>query len=322
MRYLFLFLTLSLLGCNVLNEESLQVEGEFDPILMEAEPYLLPIETSNLEFRKKAASIVDNCLSADETCYVHEIYRYVVDNYKYYGDPRRDELVQTPNQTLSIGGGDCEDLTILLNSLLENIGVETYLVLTENHAYSLACGVDVDRLGELIIPSLTEEDIFADETISLPAYSGRYYGSDGGDLDYPVEINYDVQSSTPIGVLVVPNPESLERAARGKSYSYYPECSNQDVLRTTGSCQVDVAGGVLLLNNENEDATIDIYMTINYLAVNVSTILTNYYSIKNESCVVLDATAGKYGYPGYDGNLIGEKIAISPTTREYFNLTN
>ena len=45
-----------------------------------------------------------------------------------------------------------------------------------------------------------------------------------------------------------------------------------------------------------------------------------HYKIGNKKCVVLDATAGEYGYPGYDGNLEGEKIAIDPLTKDYFYL--
>jgi hypothetical protein len=33
--------------------------------------------------------------------------------------------------------------------------------------------------------------------------------------------------------------------------------------------------------------------------------------------VVLDPTAGVYGYPGYDAELTGEKIAFNPKTKEY-----
>ncbi len=46
----------------------------------------------------------------------------------------------------------------------------------------------------------------------------------------------------------------------------------------------------------------------------------SYYEIDGKKCVVLDATAGKYGYPGYDANPEGEKIAIDPLTKEYFYL--
>ena len=58
-----------------------------------------------------------------------------------------------------IGGGDCEDLTILLNSYLENLGIETYLVLTDNHAYTLACDIDPKKLkfGSKIDSTQTEK---------------------------------------------------------------------------------------------------------------------------------------------------------------------
>ncbi|NOZ77537.1 MAG: hypothetical protein GXO65_07795 [Euryarchaeota archaeon] len=45
------------------------------------------------------------------------------------------------------------------------------------------------------------------------------------------------------------------------------------------------------------------------------------YRLNGKTCIVLDATSGRYGYPGYDGNLEGEKVAINTVTREYYYLS-
>ncbi|MEO8398446.1 MAG: hypothetical protein ABI550_01385 [Ignavibacteriaceae bacterium] len=47
----------------------------------------------------------------------------------YTSDPRASaEYVQFPHQTLEVKGGDCDDLSVCLSSLLESVGIETALV--------------------------------------------------------------------------------------------------------------------------------------------------------------------------------------------------
>jgi len=46
-----------------------------------------------------------------------------------------------------------------------------------------------------------------------------------------------------------------------------------------------------------------------------------YYTLKGEQAIVLELTAGKYGYPGYSPLVEAEKrFAIDPITKEYFSL--
>jgi transglutaminase-like putative cysteine protease len=53
------------------------------------------------------------------------IFRYLKGRVKYVPDIHGVEVLQTPRYTLRHGGGDCDDLTILLASFLEAIGVPT-----------------------------------------------------------------------------------------------------------------------------------------------------------------------------------------------------
>ncbi len=176
----------------------------YDPILVAAEPYISKIEFENIGLRKEASTIVNECSSGDNECYVNELYRHVVENYKYYSDPRSREFIQAPYETIDVKGGDCEDLTILLNSLLENIGIKTYMVLTDDHAYTLACGIDTDKLFEFIKNDLIDEYVaelskasdavftiedgkiyiasLVSESFALEAGSVYYHGGDGSAL--------------------------------------------------------------------------------------------------------------------------------------------
>lgn len=127
-----------------------QIDRSFlikDPVMDRWKQYFKKILFEDIELRKYAASIAANCGSGDKECQAAEIYSYVVQNYKYYDDPRFRDFIQSVNETMQLKGGDCEDLTILLNSLLENIGLKTYMVVTENHVYSLVCDLNKERLS-------------------------------------------------------------------------------------------------------------------------------------------------------------------------------
>jgi len=176
-----------------------------------------------VNLRRQAASIVGECPSGDRECQVNKIYRYVVENFDYYSDPRSREFIQSPSETMNIKGGDCEDLTILLMSLLENIGIKTYLVLTEDHAYCLACDIDTEDLWQYVEESIISQaskdfnqkgtkrvviengNLFVVEekqqTFILEAGHLYYYGGDGSKFSSPIEymnIKYDVSSSQPL----------------------------------------------------------------------------------------------------------------------------
>ena len=288
-----------------------------DPIIQRAEPYLCEIVTEDINLRTQAASIVSGCPSVDKECQLNELYRYVVENYDYYSDPRAREYIQSPQDTMKIKGGDCEDLTILLSSLLENLGIKTYLVLTEDHAYCLACGVNVGHLQEEIISSFNKEVTLCDETISLKPHAATYRGSDGKQSEYPLEVKYSIDSSGPVDIHVVPSSESLTLWSQGESYTYYPACSKEHVYRSSGGCLIDRRGGIIVINDNSNSVAVDIKLDVIYLVLDADTFSTSYYPINGEKCVILELTLGEDGYPGYDTNIVGEKVAIDPITKEY-----
>lgn len=189
-----------------------------NPVVNEFEPYLNKIILNNKTIRSKAVSIVKDCPTANKECYVAKIYHYVVANYKYFSDPRSGDTIQTPFETMEIGGGNCVDLTILLISLLENVGIKTYFVIskTETHAYSLAC-------------------------VDIPT-----------DLNKYQELAIDISSEPGV---IAPIPQGFGQI--------------------------------------------------------------NYYNIKNESCVILEATAGKRGYAGEISNISKGGTAIDAVSKEY-----
>ncbi len=302
-----------------------------------------------MNLRKQAASIVSESPSGDKECQVNKIYRYVVENFDYYSDPRSREFIQSPSETMNIKGGDCEDLTILLMSLLENLGIKTYLILTEDHAYCLACDIDTDDLWQYIEESIITQvskdfgqkegmnvviedgSLFIleekQQTFVLDAGHLYYYGGDGSKFTSPIEymnIKYEVSSSQPLTIYIVPSITDYELMSDGRTFTHYPTCQKQNILRISDSCDgLTNYGGLILENDNRYDATVDLNTKF-YRYYSAYEFLENkeitYYEIDNHKCIVLDATAGKYGYPGYDAKPEGEKIAIDPVTKEYIYL--
>lgn len=250
--------TLIISGC--IEEETLSnVMG--DPVVIRAKPYLNEIIFEDMTLRAQSSSIVSECPSGDMECQINKIYRFVIDDFSYYSDPRKEEFIQTPYETLDIHGGDCEDLTILLMSLLENLGIQTYFVLTPDHAYCLACDVDTENLleyiGEPILAQYSKDlgqtghmnvvmengNLYIIEqkqqTFTLQPGYIYYYGGEGSKFNSPIEymnIQYDVSSSNPLNVYVVPSRTDYELMVDGLSYEHYPSCQNLEVIWTSDKC--------------------------------------------------------------------------------------
>lgn len=53
---------------------------------------------------------------------VKALYDYTIQNVRYTLDPKDLELFQSPSRSLEMGIGDCDDLTILLGTLLTHAG--------------------------------------------------------------------------------------------------------------------------------------------------------------------------------------------------------
>ena len=319
-----------------------------DPVIQDAELYLNQIVLEDVNLRTWAASVVRECPSGDKDCQINKLYRYVVENYDYYSDPRRSgEFIQSPAETMRVKGGDCEDLTILLVSLLENLGIKTYLVLTESHAYCLACGVDSENLWHYIEETIKMqaakdlgqegqkvviEDgrlfVVKEEERSFVLKAGQtfYYGGDGSTFTPPKYLNlkYGLSSSQPLTIYVVPSRADFELASKGRGFKSYPSCKKQNILRIRDSCEgLRTHGGLVLKNPNRQDARVSLNMKF-YFYYPAYKILAGQkmqrYSMNDEICVVLEATAGKYGYPGSGGRLEGKKTVIDPMTREFFYL--
>jgi hypothetical protein len=318
------------LACQIVETEPYEVRL--------AKPYMEKIVFDDAELRELAGGIVQGY--PDREGKVNAIYRYIVEDFTYIADPEGTNYIQSPSQTLNFKGGDCEDLTILACSLLENIGIRTYLVLTETHAYALVSGIDPDNLWKYVNESLQEQFIedhdmvsSIDEAFQLGAGYVYYYGGDGGVFPIEaatfgdsvvkiesLEIDYSVSSSQPINIYILPSRDEFDNLVERRDFEHYPDCQGQGVYQAEAKCDIPRYGGIALQNPNPSDAMVDARVTFSY-KVYFEGLKVTYYTLKGEQAVVLELTAGKYGYPGYSPLVEAErKFAIDPITEEYFSL--
>jgi transglutaminase-like putative cysteine protease len=74
--------------------------------------------------RNLAVSIV----SPNSESPVISLHMYVYEGVKYVDDPKGEEYIATPCETILTGGGDCEDHAILLASMLESVGIDAKII--------------------------------------------------------------------------------------------------------------------------------------------------------------------------------------------------
>lgn len=310
---------------------------DIDPIVQRAEPYIEKIVTDDAELRDYANSLITDCDSEDRECQINAIYRHIVENYNCVNDSGDIGSIQTPQETIQLEEGDCEDLSILISSLLENIDIKTYLVLTENHIYPMALNIDSTKIWNYIKSSLIDqvekdwgENISQtyEETFDLnPGYI-RYYGagegqSFGGYIDY-LNIEYYIDSLQPLHFYIVHSYSDLENLILGDDFEHYEEKEIKSLISINASIEyLDRYVGIVLFNDgmqvANVSVDLEFYFRPSFYELFGEENITNYY-IDSISGIILDPTLGDYGFPGYDSSIGGEKTAIDPITKEYYPL--
>jgi len=327
---IFLVMVASHLTCTTVEIEPYEVR--------KAKPYIEKIVVDDAELRQLASALVQDYDENEGK--VNAIYRYVVENFTYIAEPDDTDFVQSPFETLSLKGGDCEDLAILACSLLENIGIRTYLVLTEDHAYALVSGINPDDLRNYINKSLEEQFIedhnmvsSIDEEFQLKRGYVYYYGGDGrvfpieagtfGDSVVKIEslgINYSVSTSEPVNIYILPSEDEFDNLVQRRSFEHYPDCQKQEIYQVQATCEIPRYGGIAIQNPTLRDAMVELRVTFSY-KIYLEGLKVTYYTLKGEQAIVLELTAGKYGYPGYSPIAeTEEKFAIDPITKEFFYL--
>ena len=70
----------------------------------------------------KASELISRCPPKNWACEARALHAFVSDNIRYQQDIADVETLRTPELTLSMRAGDCDDMCILLGSLLQSVG--------------------------------------------------------------------------------------------------------------------------------------------------------------------------------------------------------
>lgn len=76
----------------------------------------------SINVRQAAMRLTKSCMQKDYVCEIEQLHQFVRDSVRYVQDINGVETVQTPQKTLELMGGDCDDKSTLLAALLESIG--------------------------------------------------------------------------------------------------------------------------------------------------------------------------------------------------------
>lgn len=83
---------------------------------------------SSMPVRTLAIELTHRLPQKDYLAELQALFYFVRDRIRYIKDVAGLETLQTPDKTLELGAGDCDDKSILLASLLQSIGHESRLV--------------------------------------------------------------------------------------------------------------------------------------------------------------------------------------------------
>ncbi len=277
--------------------------------------YIEAVELNNPTLRHEAINASRMCPSGDDECRVVHIFHYFINKYKYINDPGNGEYIQSPEETRQYGGGDCEDLSILLASLLENIGIDTYMVLTDNHVYLLACGLDPEIISYYDSSLFNLTDYVGNYTTNIVLGPGEvyYYGGAINSIDLYLHLIGYAKSN---GTIYLLRFSSVDDYFYFRDGDYY-DVSN-DIYDIGKDFDFDIfvpaKGGIAFWNNENDTKEFDLSM-LSYYSVIVgedSTPYVNRYYIDNKVCIPLDPSIATFNYVGKEMiSPYEDKIAVN-----------
>ncbi|MFA4891251.1 MAG: hypothetical protein WC604_02785 [Candidatus Gracilibacteria bacterium] len=170
------------------DKATLDVESSYMiGLLSFADKYVEAVDFNNENYRKEALDLTKNCQPGDQACQVDIILKHFAGKIKYISDMRDEEHVEGVKKTLETGIGDCEDITIVLLSYLESLGVQTKMVLINGHAYGMACDLPIEEVKKNYVPTGMPFNYYPiDENTACFALEGTlgkdaYIGFDAGE---------------------------------------------------------------------------------------------------------------------------------------------
>lgn len=115
--------------------QNFEVNISEDRSVISREDYKKLIKPNDPVVKIVADKIVSISCEGSKVCQAKAVYYFVRDNFQYVSDPNEFEYVKSARESLVAKGGDCDDASVLLMSLLESIGIPTRFVFVPGHVY-------------------------------------------------------------------------------------------------------------------------------------------------------------------------------------------
>lgn len=87
------------------------------------------------EIKMAADRIATESCPSNRVCYAKAIFYFTRDNFQYVNDPAAFEYVKTARQSLMSKGGDCDDASVLMATMLKAVGIRSRFVFIQGHVY-------------------------------------------------------------------------------------------------------------------------------------------------------------------------------------------
>ncbi|MGE4319520.1 MAG: hypothetical protein AB7E96_11550 [Deferribacterales bacterium] len=240
--------------------------------------YVSKVENNSPDMLRLALRESSQCKGEDRTeCRMEQLFYYVQNNIPYVPEPDGPENVQTPEETLA-KGGDCEDQSILLASLLSHVSLKPYLVIVPGHMYVMACGLGASTgVSDRYNPAPTQLFDLTDK---------KYYAV---NLKNTTNIRITASSGGLFDMIAMRSANDLDRFKNRLTYESYPECSVFRKASFTIDCKFPYEGTILLFRaNTPVSVRADIFSKKENLY--------KIYHYNGMKCVMLDAS--------YKGNAV------------------
>ena len=309
---------------------------QLDPLLQQALPYLQKINTNNQELQDLAQNIISGCSANNPECHITAIYRYILENYNLT-EPETNTTLQNPLTTKQNKQGTLNDLTLLLNSLLENSKIPTYLALVNEHIYTFIPNIDPQKIWtyskSALITQLENdwgEEIYQTytENFQIASAHARYFGGADDPLFNTyidnLTLNYLMNSNHPLHLYVVKTYTDFINFTTGNPFEHYTDYEKTSTSGILNTITINTYGGIVLFNEglNTANVTIDLELTF-------TPFFNNIYSQKNitdlsfndQTGIILDVTLGDYGFPGNDDKINYPITIISVETKEYYTIS-
>ena len=96
------------------------------------------VQPTNSGIRNQAVSIASDASGAWNVNQLVELYIWMKSNIAYVNDPVNQEYFASASETLTSGGGDCEDQAILIASLIQSVGGTSKVVVAPDCGHAFA----------------------------------------------------------------------------------------------------------------------------------------------------------------------------------------